>query len=147
MLGISGAFGALGGLLSSQLIGLFLGRFGYVPIFLVLGCLHVIAAITIHFLIHEADAQTSVARESLNSFVATRLVADRGSSHPRQIKKWDLDDRSLASRSQTILCHLAPKLHLFHASSWIAKIQIGWKGWDSPNTSRGMLLFQQVFQR
>ncbi len=60
VLGISGAFGALGGLLSSQLIGLFVGRFGFVPIFLVLGCLHIVAAITIHFLVHKADAETSL---------------------------------------------------------------------------------------
>jgi ACS family hexuronate transporter-like MFS transporter len=44
VLGISGSFGALGGMLSSQLIGALVGGFGYMPIFLMLACLHPLAS-------------------------------------------------------------------------------------------------------
>jgi ACS family hexuronate transporter-like MFS transporter len=39
VLGISGSFGALGGLISSKLIGLSVNSLGFTPIFLVLACL------------------------------------------------------------------------------------------------------------
>ncbi|MSU48078.1 MAG: hypothetical protein EXS37_03145 [Opitutus sp.] len=44
VLGISGSFGALGGLVSNKLIGTFVGTLGFTPVFLVLACLHLIAA-------------------------------------------------------------------------------------------------------
>jgi ACS family hexuronate transporter-like MFS transporter len=44
VLGISGSFGALGGMLSSQLIGALVGGFGYTPIFIMLACLHPLAS-------------------------------------------------------------------------------------------------------
>jgi ACS family hexuronate transporter-like MFS transporter len=44
VLGISGSFGAFGGLLSNVLIGNSVGTLGFVPVFVVMGCLHLIAA-------------------------------------------------------------------------------------------------------
>ena len=44
VLGISGAFGAFGGMLSSQIIGAFVGRLGFMPIFFGLAFLHLIAS-------------------------------------------------------------------------------------------------------
>ncbi len=44
VLGVAGSFGALGGLFSSKLIGTFVGSVGYTPVFLALGCFHLLAA-------------------------------------------------------------------------------------------------------
>jgi ACS family hexuronate transporter-like MFS transporter len=44
VLGLSGSFGALGGLLSNALIGNFVGTLGFTPVFLVMGCVHLVAA-------------------------------------------------------------------------------------------------------
>jgi len=44
VLGISGSFGAFGGLVSNALIGNFVGTLGFVPVFIAMGCLHLIAA-------------------------------------------------------------------------------------------------------
>lgn len=44
VLGVSGSFGALGGLLSNALIGSFVGSLGFTPVFFLMGCVHLIAA-------------------------------------------------------------------------------------------------------
>ena len=49
VLGIAGSFGALGGLLSSKLIGMFVGSLGFTPVFLALGCFHLVAAAMLQY--------------------------------------------------------------------------------------------------
>lgn len=44
VLGIAGSFGALGGLISTQLIGLSVSALGFTPIFVALGFIHLVAA-------------------------------------------------------------------------------------------------------
>lgn len=44
VLGISGSFGAFGGLMSNAMIGTFVGSVGFGPVFFAMGCLHLIAA-------------------------------------------------------------------------------------------------------
>jgi ACS family hexuronate transporter-like MFS transporter len=44
VLGLSGSFGALGGLLSNALIGNFVGTLGFTPVFFLMGCVHLVAA-------------------------------------------------------------------------------------------------------
>ncbi|HVJ46056.1 MAG TPA: MFS transporter [Luteolibacter sp.] len=44
VLGVSGSFGALGGLMSNALIGGVVGSLGFMPVFLLMGCVHVIAS-------------------------------------------------------------------------------------------------------
>ena len=55
VLGISGSFGAFGGLVSNALIGGFVGSMGFVPVFLVMGCLHLIAAAIVSRLVRGED--------------------------------------------------------------------------------------------
>lgn len=44
VLGVAGSFGALGGLVSSKLIGASVETLGFAPVFVAMGCLHLIAA-------------------------------------------------------------------------------------------------------
>jgi ACS family hexuronate transporter-like MFS transporter len=49
--GLGGAIGGLGGILFSSLLpGWLVPHFGYKPIFLVMGCLHLLALLTFHLL-------------------------------------------------------------------------------------------------
>ena len=54
VLGIAGSFGALGGLLSSKLIGTFVGTLGFTPVFLALGCFHLVAAAILRYFLKSA---------------------------------------------------------------------------------------------
>lgn len=56
VLGISGSFGAFGGLISNALIGSSVGSLGFVPVFVVMGCLHLIAAALISRFVRVAEA-------------------------------------------------------------------------------------------
>jgi ACS family hexuronate transporter-like MFS transporter len=50
--GIGGAMGGLGGVLFSSLLpGFIISHFGYTPIFLIMGCLHITALFLVHFLL------------------------------------------------------------------------------------------------
>lgn len=51
MLGISGSFGALGGMLSSKVIGLSVGSLGFTPVFVGLSVLHLIGAAIVFALV------------------------------------------------------------------------------------------------
>jgi MFS transporter, ACS family, hexuronate transporter len=51
VLGISGSFGALGGLMSTKAIGMLVGAIGFGPVFWVLGFLHLAAALVIRKLL------------------------------------------------------------------------------------------------
>lgn len=59
VLGISGSFGALGGLISNKLIGLFVGSVGFTLVFLILACLHLIAAVIIAKLVSRGEHDSS----------------------------------------------------------------------------------------
>jgi ACS family hexuronate transporter-like MFS transporter len=48
VLGITGSFGALGGLVSSKIIGALVGSLGFTPVFFALGCFHLMAAGILH---------------------------------------------------------------------------------------------------
>jgi ACS family hexuronate transporter-like MFS transporter len=50
--GIGGAFGGLGGVLFSSLLpGYIVSHFGYTPIFLIMGCFHLLALLSVHLLL------------------------------------------------------------------------------------------------
>lgn len=51
VLGIAGACGAIGGLISNTLIGASVGTLGYTPVFVILACLHPVAAIILRLLV------------------------------------------------------------------------------------------------
>jgi len=55
VLGISGSFGAFGGLISNVLIGSSVGTLGFLPVFVVMGCLHLIAAALISRFVRGAE--------------------------------------------------------------------------------------------
>jgi ACS family hexuronate transporter-like MFS transporter len=55
VLGISGSFGALGGLLSTKIIGTAIGSVGYNSIFVVMGSLHLIGALFLYGLINRSS--------------------------------------------------------------------------------------------
>lgn len=58
VLGLSGSFGALGGLLSNALIGGFVGTLGFGPVFMMMGVLHLIAAVIISRMVRgDADVR------------------------------------------------------------------------------------------
>ena len=51
VLGIAGACGAIGGLISNTLIGASVGTLGYTPVFVILACLHPVAAVILRLLV------------------------------------------------------------------------------------------------
>jgi ACS family hexuronate transporter-like MFS transporter len=54
--GIGGAFGGLGGVLFSSLLpGYIVSHFGYTPIFLIMGCFHLVALLSVHLLLGKME--------------------------------------------------------------------------------------------
>ena len=51
-----GAFGGLGGVLFSSLLpGYIVSHFGYTPIFLIMGCFHLVALLSVHLLLGKME--------------------------------------------------------------------------------------------
>lgn len=59
VLGISGSFGAFGGILSSKLIGVCVGTLGYGPVFIALGAMHLIGAAILCALLRDGERSPS----------------------------------------------------------------------------------------